>query len=85
LLKFKPSKVKKTDFIVGNGWDQNDWVKEFPSKAILINIFRCTCGLKPSRWARNNSKVVLAMANITKDTKVSGGQIEIKTASLLGY
>jgi predicted amidohydrolase YtcJ len=30
-----------------------------------------------------NSKV-LAMANITKDTKVSGGQIEIKTASL-GY
>jgi hypothetical protein len=39
LLKFKPSKVKKTDFIVGNGWDQNDWaVKEFPSKAILINI-----------------------------------------------
>jgi hypothetical protein len=36
--------------------------------------------------ARNigNSKV-LAMANITKDTKVSGGQIEIKTASLLGY
>jgi hypothetical protein len=32
---------KNLKFIVGNGWDQNDWeVKEFPSKAILDKYFQ---------------------------------------------
>jgi predicted amidohydrolase YtcJ len=32
-------KRENLKFIVGNGWDQNDWVKEFPSKAILDKYF----------------------------------------------
>jgi predicted amidohydrolase YtcJ len=70
---------------VGNGWDQNDggkrisksyFDKYFPDVPVVLN--------RVDGHAIINSKV-LAMANITKDTKVSGGQIEIKTASLLEY
>jgi predicted amidohydrolase YtcJ len=50
--------------------------KYFPDVPVVLN--------RVDGHAIVNSKV-LAMANITKDTKVSGGQIEIKTASLLGY
>jgi predicted amidohydrolase YtcJ len=33
-------KKKNLKFIVGNGWDQNDWeVKEFPLKTILDKYF----------------------------------------------
>jgi uncharacterized protein YktB (UPF0637 family) len=47
IKRFK--KVKKTDFIVGNGWDQNDCVKEFPSKEDLDNIFQ-THRVEQNRW-----------------------------------
>jgi hypothetical protein len=73
-------KEKNLKFIVGNGWDQNDWaVKQFPSKAILDKYFPnipVVLNRVDSHAIVVNSKV-LAMANITKDTKTSGGQIEI--------
>lgn len=80
-------KVKKTNFIVGNGWDQNDWaVKVFPSKTILDKYFPDTpvvLNRVDGHAIIVNSKV-LALANITKDTKVSGGQIEIKNGEPTG-
>ena len=80
-------KVKKTDFIVGNGWDQNDWaVKEFPSKEDLDKYFPNTpvvLNRIDGHAIIVNSKV-LALANITKDTKVSGGQIELKNGEPTG-
>ncbi|NGY35931.1 amidohydrolase [Flavobacterium sp. XN-5] len=80
-------KEKNLKFIVGRGWDQNDWaVKEFPSKAILDKYFPNTpVVLKriDGHAIVVNSKV-LSMANITKDTKVTGGQIEIVTGELTG-
>lgn len=80
-------KVKKASFIVGNGWDQNDWkVKEFPSKALLDKYFPNTpvvLNRVDGHAIVVNSKV-LALAGITKDTKVEGGQIEIKNGEPTG-
>jgi predicted amidohydrolase YtcJ len=71
---------KNLKFIVGNGWDQNDWeVKEFPSKAILDKYFPnipVVLNRVDNHAIVVNSKV-LSLANITKDTKAIGGQIEI--------
>jgi predicted amidohydrolase YtcJ len=65
---------------LGNGWDQNDWeVKEFPSKAILDKYFPnipVVLNRVDNHAIVVNSKV-LSLANITKDTKTIGGQIEI--------
>jgi predicted amidohydrolase YtcJ len=60
---------KNLKFIVGNGWDQNDWeVKEFPSKAILDKYFQnipVVLNRVDNHAIVVNSKV-LSLANITK-------------------
>lgn len=80
-------KEKKSNFIVGNGWDQNDWnVKEFPSKAILDKYFPnvpVVLNRVDGHAIIVNSKA-LALAGITKDTKAVGGQIEIKNGEPTG-
>jgi predicted amidohydrolase YtcJ len=80
-------KEKKSNFIVGNGWDQNDWnIKEFPSKAILDKYFPnipVVLNRVDGHAIIVNSKA-LALAGITKDTKADGGQIEIKNGELTG-
>jgi predicted amidohydrolase YtcJ len=78
---------KKSNFIIGNGWDQNDWkIKEFPSKAILDKYFP-NIPVVLNRVDKHaiivNSKA-LALAGITKDTKAVGGQIEIKNGEPTG-
>jgi len=83
----KFQKVKKLDFIVGNGWDQNDWtVKEYPSKAILDKYFPnipVVLNRVDGHAIIVNSKA-LSLAGITKDTKFTGGQIEIKDGEPTG-
>lgn len=80
-------KEKKSNFIVGNGWDQNDWnVKEFPSKAILDKYFPnipVVLNRVDGHAIIVNSKA-LSLAGITKDTKADGGQIEIKDGEPTG-
>lgn len=80
-------KTKKVDFIVGNGWDQNDWkVKEYPSKEILDKYFPNTpvvLNRVDGHAIIVNSKV-LDLAGITKDTKAVGGQIEVKNGEPTG-
>jgi predicted amidohydrolase YtcJ len=78
---------KKSSFIVGNGWDQNDWkIKEFPSKAILDKYFPnipVVLNRVDGHAIIVNSKA-LALAGVTKDTKAVGGQIEIKNGEPTG-
>jgi predicted amidohydrolase YtcJ len=78
---------KKLNFIVGSGWDQNDWkVKEFPSKAILDKYFPnipVVLNRVDGHAIIVNSKA-LALAGVTKDTKAVGGQIEIKNGEPTG-
>lgn len=85
ITKFQ--KEKNADFIVGRGWDQNDWeVKEFPVKDTLDILFPDT----PVAITRIDGHALLAnqaaldAAGITIDTRVEGGEIEKKDGKLTG-
>ncbi|MBP2284448.1 putative amidohydrolase YtcJ [Flavobacterium sp. CG_23.5] len=73
-------KEKNPEFIVGNGWDQNDWeIKKYPSKEILDKNFPnipVVLNRIDGHAIIVNSKA-LKLAGITKDTKAVGGQIEM--------
>ncbi|GAB2773649.1 amidohydrolase [Salinimicrobium soli] len=80
-------KEKNTDFIVGRGWDQNDWdVKEFPVKDTLDLLFPDT----PVAITRIDGHALLAnqaaldAAGITTETPAEGGEIEVKDGKLTG-
>ncbi|MFK7032583.1 amidohydrolase [Flavobacterium oreochromis] len=80
-------KEKKLQFITGRGWDQNDWdIKEFPTKKELDELFPTI----PVVLTRIDGHALLAnakaleLANITTQTKISGGEIQIKNNELTG-
>ncbi|PKA83636.1 hypothetical protein ATE92_1796 [Ulvibacter sp. MAR_2010_11] len=80
-------KKKNASFIMGRGWDQNDWdVKEFPTKKELDSLFPET----PVALTRIdghamivNSKA-LELAGITAQTKVAGGEVILKDGQPTG-
>ncbi|SHJ09759.1 hypothetical protein SAMN04488096_10857 [Mesonia phycicola] len=80
-------KENQTEFILGRGWDQNDWeVKEYPNKDTLDILFPDT----PIAITRIdghamlvNSKT-LGLAKINKNTNVEGGEIEVIDNKLTG-
>ncbi|RTZ06809.1 amidohydrolase [Flavobacterium sp. GSP6] len=80
-------KDKNPTFIVGNGWDQNDWkVKKYPTKADLDVAFPdipVVLNRIDGHAIIVNSKA-LKLAGITKDTKAVGGQIEITNGEPTG-
>jgi predicted amidohydrolase YtcJ len=80
-------KEKKSDFIVGNGWDQNDWqVAKFPSKEDLDVAFP-TIPVVLNRidgHAIVVNSLALKMAGITKSTKATGGEIVLKNGEPTG-
>lgn len=75
------AKIKKGEWIIGRGWDQNDWTaKEFPTKAKLDSLFPSTpVFLKrvDGHAALVNSEA-LKRAGINEKTKLNGGLIEVK-------
>ena len=80
-------KEKNVSFIKGRGWDQNDWeIKEFPTKERLDKLFPKT----PVALTRVDGHALLVnqaaidLAGISKNTKVSGGEIMIKKGKLTG-
>lgn len=80
-------KEKNADFIVGRGWDQNDWEeKEFPVKDTLDVLFPNT----PVAITRIDGHAILAnqaaldAAGITASTSAEGGEIEKKNGELTG-
>ena len=80
-------KENNTDFIVGRGWDQNDWeVKEFPVKDTLDQLFPDTpvAVTRIDGHAMLVNQAALDKANITTDTKFDGGDIEQKNGKLTG-
>lgn len=78
---------KNTSYIIGRGWDQNDWDdKNFPTKKKLDSLFPDT----PIALQRIdghaylvNSKA-LELAGITSKTKVAGGEIVLENGELTG-
>ncbi len=80
-------KEKKSSFITGRGWDQNDWeIKEFPNKRKLDSLFPET----PVAITRVDGHALLAnqtaldKAGVTVNSKVEGGAIEIENGELTG-
>jgi predicted amidohydrolase YtcJ len=80
-------KTNKFEWILGRGWDQNDWeVKEFPTKDKLDSLFPKT----PVYLVRVDGHAVLCnaeamrRAGITPATKIPGGEILLKDGQLTG-
>lgn len=81
------SKTNKFSWILGRGWDQNDWnEKHFPNKTILDSLFPET----PVYLMRVDGHAVLVnqkaldIAGITTKTKIAGGEIEKVNGRLTG-
>ncbi|HRD38604.1 MAG TPA: amidohydrolase family protein, partial [Bacteroidia bacterium] len=78
--------IQEIDWIIGRGWDQNDWeVKEFPDKKKLDSIFPNTPVIltRVGHAALVNQKA-LDIAGFSVNTKISGGEVEIKNGKLTG-
>ena len=81
------AQTNKREWIEGRGWDQNDWTeKSFPTKDTLDKLFPNT----PVFLMRIDGHAVLCnqtaldKANINLNTKINGGEIEIKNGKLTG-
>ena len=78
---------RKPDFIIGRGWDQNDWVnKSFPTNTELNKIFPD----KPVILRRIDghaylvNDAALKLANITSSSKIEGGEFLKRRGRLTG-
>ena len=81
------SKTNSYDWILGTGWDQNDWeTKEFPTKDTLDKLFPNT----PIFLTRVDGHAAIAnqkaldLAKIDMNTTVNGGIVEKKNGKLTG-
>lgn len=71
-------KEKKSDFIVGRGWDENDWnIKEYPTKEKLDKLFPKTPVVlsRIDGHAMLVNQAALELAQIDQNTKIKGGEI----------
>ena len=80
-------KEKNPEFIVGNGWDQNDWeVKKYPTKEDLDAEFPnipVVLNRIDGHAMIVNSKA-LSLAGITSKSDATGGQIELASGQPTG-
>lgn len=78
---------RQMPFIIGRGWDQNDWDdKVFPNKNLLDALFPETpvALTRIDGHAMLCNQAALNLAKITKDTKIDGGEIVIENGELTG-
>src|SRR5690554_2406201 len=69
---------RQTDFIIGRGWDQNNWEdRNFPNKRLLDALFPDTpvALTRIDGHALLSNQAALNLAKITKNTKVEGGEV----------
>lgn len=78
---------KKQKFILGRGWDQNDWDdKRFPNKNLLDKLFPNT----PIALTRVDGHAILAnqaaldLGNVTVNSKIDGGEVVVENGKLTG-
>lgn len=81
------SKENPEGWIMGQGWDQNDWpVKTFPDNSKLNELFPD----RPVMMSRVDGHALIAnqkaldLANIKAGDKTDGGEIEVKNGKLTG-
>ncbi len=85
VLEFQ--KDKSPEFIIGRGWDQNDWeVKEYPTRTELDRLFPNT----PVALTRIDGHAMLVngaaldLAGIKAETTVEGGEIVVADGRVTG-
>lgn len=81
------AKTAPKEWLYGRSWDQNDWaVKEFPNKQKLDALFpnRPVYLKRIDGHAAVANQKALDIAGITKNTKILGGEIEVKNGKLTG-
>jgi len=86
LQEFK-KKFPETEYIIGRGWDQNDWpIKEFPTKDTLDLLFPDTpvALTRIDGHAMIVNQKALDKANIDESTPVFGGEIVQNNGKLTG-
>jgi predicted amidohydrolase YtcJ len=74
-------------WLEGRGWDQNDWqVQEFPTKDKLDEIFpdKPVCLVRIDGHAVLVNSKALELAHINENTKVAGGEVQLKNGKLTG-
>lgn len=79
--------LQTTDWIMGRGWDQNDWEKKsFPDKARLDSLFPNTPVLleRVDGHASIANQAALDAAGIKAGQTLTGGVIEVKNGRLTG-
>jgi predicted amidohydrolase YtcJ len=77
----------KEGWIIGRGWDQNDWVvKDFPDKTELDKLFptRPVILTRVDGHAAVVNQVALDLAKINAGQKLVGGDIVVKDGKLTG-
>lgn len=80
-------KEKNATFITGRGWDQNDWeIKEFPTKEKLDELFPTipVAVRRVDGHALLVNQAALNLTKLTKNTKISGGEIIVKDGKMTG-
>jgi len=85
LKKFQSA--NKSKWLVGRGWDQNDWdVKEFPDNKKLDSLFPDIPVLitRIDGHAALVNTAACKSARITSDTKIEGGKIIVEKGKLTG-
>ena len=85
LKKF--SEENKEGWLVGHGWDQNDWaVKQFPSKEKLDELFadRPVLLTRVDGHAAIANQKALDLAGVKAGDKLTGGEVEVKDGKLTG-
>lgn len=81
------SAENKEGWIVGRGWDQNDWtVKEFPTNQKLNELFpdRPVILSRVDGHAAIANKKALELAGVKAGDHVAGGEVELRNGVLTG-
>lgn len=78
---------RKNKFILGRGWDQNDWKeKEFPNKKLLDKLYPNT----PIVLTRIDGHAILCnqaaldLGKVTVKSKIEGGEVVVENGELTG-
>lgn len=80
-------KDKNSSFIIGRGWDQNDWeTKEYPTRKELDRLFPKTpvALTRIDGHALLANKAALELAGIDNETLIEGGEILVKNGKATG-
>lgn len=80
-------KENSSEFIIGRGWDQNDWEdKSYPTKDALDSLYPNTPVVlsRIDGHAYLVNQKVLDLAGINAETKVEGGEIVLKDGEPTG-